>query len=121
MTKQEQSEAQERLLEILKPGDTVFTVLRGVARSGMTRWIDLYVIRDNEPRWLSTLAARAAGFTFDRKREAIKVGGCGMDMGFHLVYELGARLWPHGTTEPHSTRNGESDRDGGYALKQRWL
>ena len=49
------------------------------------------------------------------------IGGCGMDMGFHVVYNLGRAMWPDGTPDPHGTRNGEPDRDGGYALKHRWL
>jgi len=44
-----------------------------------------------------------------------------IDMGFHVVYNLGRTLWPEGTPEPHGTRNGEPDRDGGYALNHQWL
>ena len=51
----------------------------------------------------------------------IKIGGCGMDMGFYLVYNLGYTLYPNGTPKQHGTRNGEPDFDGGYAFKQAWL
>lgn len=51
----------------------------------------------------------------------LKVTGCGMDMGFHVVYALGANLWPKGTPKPHGKRNGEADSEGGYALKHSWL
>lgn len=105
----------------LVPGDTIFTNLRGVARSGMTRWIDLYVIREGEPLRITWHVAAASGYTYDEKREALKIGGCGMDMGFEAVYQLGYQLWPQGTPEPHGTRNGEPDNVGGYALKQRWM
>lgn len=96
MTKAKQSvrdEAIASLRETLKPGDTVHTVLRNVSRSGMSRDIDLYKIVDGETRWLSRLAAKACGFTFNEKRDCIKVGGCGMDMGFHLVYSLSRVLF----------------------------
>ena len=96
MSKKQSAERQEaitRLRETLKPGDTVYTVLRSVSRSGMNRKIDLYKLENSEPRWLSPLAARACGWTFDTKREAISVGGCGMDMGFHLVYNLSRTLF----------------------------
>ncbi len=99
MTKQKQSERDEaiaRLRETLKPGDTVFTVLRSVSRSGMNRKIDLYKIEDGSPQWLSRLAAKACDWTFDNKRDAVSVGGCGMDMGFHLVYSLSRVLFPDG-------------------------
>lgn len=70
----------------------------------MTRWIDLYVIRDNKPRRISYNVGTAGIESYDRKREAVKVGGCGMDMGFHLVYWLGVVLF-----------------GDGYALKHSWM
>lgn len=137
-TKQaEREEARTRLLEILKPGDTVHTVLRHVSSSGMSRRIDLYKLEGGEPIYLSAYAAKACGFRLSDKG-GIVAGGCGMDMGFHLVYELGAVLWPKGVpctgkaygegacrSNDHS--NGDRDykphdhRDGGYALRHRWL
>lgn len=113
--------ARAQLLELVKPGDTIYTVLRHVSSSGMFRRIDLYVMRDNEPRFLSGYAATAMGYTRKREKEGIEISGCGMDMGFELVYNLGRTLWPEGTDKPHGTRNGEPDSDGGYALKHRWL
>lgn len=95
-SKSEREEALARLREMVKPGDTLHTVLRHVSRSGMSRGIDVYKIEGGEPIWLSRLAAKAAGFTFDEKRECLKVGGCGMDMGFHVVYELSHALSPDG-------------------------
>lgn len=109
------------LREMLTPGDTIYTVLRHVTRSGMSRSIDCYVMRDGVPVWLSRRVAIATGLSWDSKREAVKVSGCGMDMGYHVVYGLGATLWPHGTPESHGMRNGEPDTDGGYALKHRWM
>lgn len=113
-------QAREGLLAILKPGDTVYTVLRHVSASGMSRNIDAYVFRDDRPVYLSGYASTLIGWPM-AKRSGIVVGGCGMDMGFHLVHTLGALLWPDGTGEPHGTRNGEPDSDGGYALKHAWL
>ena len=104
----QQQEAQEELRQIIKPGDTVYTVLRHVSRSGMTRGIDLYTIKDNRPRWLTGLAGKAMGTPqsradWDRER-GLRVSGCGMDMGFHLVYNLAYYLF-----------------GDGYALKHEWL
>jgi len=122
-------ESRQTLLRWLKPGDVVYTVLRHVARSGMSRRIDLYTFAPGEgggppvKLWLSWHAARVMGYRLGGKSgdDGIVVGGCGMDMGFHLVYTLGARLWPDGTPEPHGRRNGEPDSDGGYALRQEWI
>lgn len=109
----------------LKPGTTVYTVLRHVSSSGMTRHISVMIMEDGQPRqidWSVSVILR------DRlaKREGIIVGGCGMDMGFHLVYSLGRALYPEGFKLPEGTRgrNGDTsghDRDGGYAFNHRWL
>lgn len=114
--------ARRKLLEILKPGDTVHTVLRHVSRSGMYRVIDCYKLEGGEQIYLSGYMLNLG--VGDRARggkDGIGIGGCGMDMGFALVYDLGYKLWPRGTDKPHGSRNGEPDSDGGYALKQRWL
>ncbi len=106
----EKREAIERLKEWLKPGDTLITVLRHVSSSGMSRRIDLYKL-GCEPdgriskAYLSYNAAQALGWKKpSHGKEGITIGGAGMDMGFHLVYELSSLLF----------------RDG-YALKQEWL
>lgn len=72
-------------------------------------------------RSIGWLAAKAAGYSWDTDRQGIRMGGCGMDMGFQAVYSLGAALWPNGTKRAHGMRNGEPDHAGGYALKHRWL
>jgi hypothetical protein len=156
----ERDKARETLREFVKPGMTVYTNLRHRARSGMFRVIDVNVIEDNEPRWIGYLAAKATGISYDRNREGLRVSGCGMDMGFHVVYELSRALYPDGfgcigsgcPSNDHS--NGDRDytkhgafapviagrdeplpsglyptdqtvthwhRDGGYALRHRWL
>ena len=127
-------EAIERLREWLKPGDTVYTNVIGVSRSGMSRRIKVYQFENNEPRYLTYNVAKALGWTFvGDPQDAIRVNGCGMDMGFHLVYELSATLFPSGFTCTglgcHSNDHSNGDRnytshnhrDGGYALRQRWL
>ena len=120
-TKRERAEAIADLRKMLTPGDVVYTRLNHVSASGMTRWLDLFVIRDNEPLRLTWSAAAATDHRYCDRRESLKIEGCGMDMGFSAVYSLGRALWPDGTDTPHGTRNGEPDTDGGYALKQRWL
>jgi len=108
-----------KMIDTLNPGDTVYTVLRHVSKSGMIRDISLYIIRDNEP--LNITWHVADRLKMNVKNNGIRIKGCGMDMGFHLVYGLGSALWPDGTDRPHGIRNGVPDSEGGYALKQRWL
>ena len=125
----EQTEARDKLREMVKPGDTVQTILRHVSRSGMQRAISV-VIDGEDYSWL---VARACGFTLHPKYEGLKVDGCGMDMGSSVVYELSYALHPNGfecigekcPSNDHS--NGDRDysphhhASGGYALRQGWL
>ena len=134
-TKQEKHEALELLRKKLKSGDTVFCILRHVSKSGMTRVIDL-LINDEAgiPQSISWLFTRVADYSMVNDRlYGIRVSGCGMDMGFELVYNLGRILWPEGVecvgqkcrSNDHSNgdRNYEKQihKDGGYALNHRWL
>lgn len=40
-------------------------------------------------------------YKFDQKRDGFRVSGCGMDMGFHLVYCLGQTLFHDGNSFKH--------------------
>lgn len=128
----EKDEAIARLREWIKPGDTLFTVLRHVSRSGMNRVIEVVKIdcTDGEAKTLHLgyNVAMAVGYTYDRGRDGIKVGGCGSDMGFEVVYNLGRVLFPKGGAlelsprESQERRDGQTiEKDGGYLLRQRWL
>jgi len=142
MTKAQKAGRQDAIEELRKrlhPGQEILCVLRHCSKSGMSRVIDLKVIEDGEIRGLGWFAARALGDAYDTKRDGIKVTGCGMDMGFHLVYSLSRTLWPDGfdcinLTTPHlgkrppcpsndhsNREDHKHHRDGGYALRSRWL
>ena len=110
----------DELRKILAPGKTVYTILRHVSTSGMSSHISLTTIYEGEPRHLDNLVADLLDYR-QHKHGGLIVTGYGMDMGFGLVYNLGAALWPDGTSTPHGTRNGEPDSTGGYALKHSWL
>ena len=141
---QERQEHRHALLEWLEPNDTVYTVLRHRSASGMTRWIDLLLIKQPDAEhipWrpqifdISWRAAKFMGYPVNtRNHDGIEIGGAGMDMGFELVYILGRSLWPEGftcignhTCPANDHVNGDRDysphthRDGGYALRQKWL
>lgn len=129
----EKQEFIKKLQEVLKPGDKVYTILNHVSRSGMMRVISVYAIKNNQPQWLSYWVAKAVGNTFDDKRDGVKVSGCGMDMGFALVYELSQTLFPGGfecigeSCPSNDHVNGDRNykphhhRSCGYALKQVWM
>lgn len=44
------------------------------------------------------------------------LGGYGYSKSVQIAHDLGRALWPNGTPEPHSTRNGKPDTAGEYAL-----
>ena len=115
-----------KTLRRLRPGTTIYFVVTHVSVSGMSRSIEFYIpTRDHDRRLaiarITWDMEQVLGYRIDQKHGGLVVGGCGMDMGFHCVYSLGRRLWPKGTRTPHGTRNGTSDREGGYALKSRQM
>lgn len=90
---------------------TVYTVLRSVSASGMTRHISLKVVdSDGDILDITYLAARALGDKLQERNgfNTLKVNGCGMDMGFHIVYSLSSVLYAG------------QDR-AGYVLSHRWI
>lgn len=117
------AESRKMLERFIKPGQTVYTVLRHASRSGMMRHISLVVptgvsdgVRsDMDMQDVSGWAAHLMGMKRDDSSGGIKVGGCGMDMGFHLVYNLAWAMYGKGGTVQ------SIGRDVGYDLKQRWI
>ena len=110
--------ARERLA-FLKPGDVIQTKVLNVSRSGMAWEIGVYAARvtdDGQP-YIADLSWPVAVLTGQRisDRGVVVVRGCGMDMGFHLVYSLGRALYPKGVPCKSKTH-----RDGGYAFRQEW-
>jgi hypothetical protein len=142
MTKAQQAErndAIEKLRGWLKPGDTVYTILDHVSASGMSRAIRVVIPtidRHNDEQKPATVyflhpnyaIGQALGLKHwkrdGREQDALVLSGCGMDMGFELVYRLGRTLFPDGFKVEGRGRNGDTsgwDQDGGYALNHRWL
>ena len=101
----ERTEALDRLREWVKPGDTVYAIIRHVSASGMQRTIQLvaFTCQDGkpEPVFIGGNVATALGYTWDGAHNGMKVRGAGMDMGFALVYELGQALYHDGYALRH--------------------
>jgi hypothetical protein len=101
----EKQEAIDKLREWIKPGDTVYTILDHVSRSGMMRAIRVVIPYTREDGTIDHLhpnysVGKALGLRQwtrnGRRQDALVIGGCGMDMGFHLVYELSHVLYGQG-------------------------
>ena len=79
------------LRQLLVPGDKVYCILRSVSASGMSRAVSLYVKSEGDIRNVDSLISDALGYKL-AKQAGVMVSGCGMDVGFHLVYSLGCAL-----------------------------
>ena len=132
-TQSSKQKAKEWVLELVKPGSTVYTILRHVSRSGMQRTIDMIVLTERGPRSIAYQASVLTGSSLDRDRWGLRVRGTGMDMGFDLVYELSYQLFSEGfdcigeSCPSNDHKNGDRDytphqhKNGGYALIQNWM
>lgn len=99
-------ELRERFAKQDRP--TVYTVLRHVSQSGMSRDISLKTMEDGRLIDITYTASIALGEKVkDRNGQRVIRVRCGMDMGFHLVYSLSATLYPN------------MER-GGYRISQEW-
>ena len=99
----DKARAEELLKELFPKGSTAHTTVVHVARSGMSRHIKVFAISGERIQNISNHVADCLGWRYTNK-EAVFVGGCGMDMGFHLIYTLSSCLY-----------------DDGYAIKQSWV
>lgn len=109
-TAEELQRMRETLRRWFPPGSTGYTILRHCSRSGMLRVIDVVAIVDGEPVSAWGYVGAVLDWPVDRDRGGVKVSGCGMDMGFYLVYALSRHLYNDG-----------KGGDSGYNLNHRWL
>lgn len=87
---------------MITKGDKVYGIVRSVARSGMSRTIDFYVIKDGVPVYVTAFVAETLGMKRN-KEGALKVSGTGMDMIFAVVYDLGRKLFDDGYALTHDS------------------
>lgn len=147
-TEQDRKDAIKDLLPMLKKSKyVVYTQIRHVSRSGMMRHINCYVMNDNTPININWYVERITQTYFRAKSydapnaDSLRVSGCGMDMGFAVVYALSSYVFrpfkcfgKNCTSNDHTNdrkpykyeKNGKNIKgkihsDGGYALIQRWL
>jgi hypothetical protein len=100
---QAQQEAKERLLKWLPQGQTIYTIVRRVSRSGMSRHIQVVYFEiefpdakegqymagtarasDRHPTYsIATLLGKKC--SRNGPHDTIRVDGCGMDMCWHLI------------------------------------
>ena len=108
--------AEEALLSILLPGDTVFTILRHVSQKGQESVVDAIVWKDGQPVHISHLISKLLRWPSDDRHQGIRIkkpnrGPKKHDIGDYLVYKLSYALYKK-TYPKHLA---------GYVLTQRWL
>jgi hypothetical protein len=120
----DKAEALADLRELCPPGTTVYTILRSVSRSGMSRTITPVLLTPDGPRYLTHSVGLVLGLTAKRGfNDALRIDGGGMDMGFHLVNSLSYALHGRGDIRLGKLVDfdaGEPYRPG-YTLNHRWL
>jgi hypothetical protein len=112
ITKEEITEQREKLKSLIESnGMRVHTVLRHVSKSGMYREISPLVIgKDGTISHIAYAVACVTGMRYTEKNghNSIGISGCGMDMGFALVYDLSSTLYP-------------DEERGAYKISQDWI
>ncbi len=98
------AEAIDTLKEMAPKGTTLSCVLENVSASGMTRYIKVLLVADGQIEDVSWLVRRVLDIKLHNKYTGVKISGCGMDMGFALVYDVASAVY-----------------DDGYALRYRWV
>lgn len=134
MVPKQQDASSEYLKKILHPGDTVYTLLDHVSKSGVFRVIRLFISRKDSRVEISYDVARACSMKYSLRHDGIEISGGGMDMGFELVYNLSSVLFAekffcvgqkcpsndHSNGDRNYRRN-HKHSNAGYALRQQWL
>lgn len=97
---QDVESARETLLKLYPRGSTVFTIIRHVAQSGMSRDISIVYIgtgSDGSPSvaWPSYAVAAVTGYAMSSNatNNAIRVKGCGANFAQSIVSDLAWRLY----------------------------
>jgi hypothetical protein len=99
----------------------------------MFRLIGVHVVHKGELVDITYWVNQLLEYGIDRDKGGLKVGGCGMDMGFHVVYSLSRSMFrdsfycigkkcrsnDHTNGDRNYRRHKHSD--GGYALRHEWM
>lgn len=109
---QKKEEARAYLLSILDKQEkpTLYTSLKHVSASGMSRDMKVLAVVDGQILDVTWYVGKLdVGSIKERNgQRVIRVGGCGMDMGFHVVYTVSAILYGY-------------EERGAYTVRHEWI
>ena len=88
-------EALQYLKRHIKKGNIIYFIYRDVSKSGMTRYLDAYVIKRNRPVYLSSAIAKVLDNRWDRNK-GIVVRGTGFSAAHDIAYNLSYALFGNG-------------------------
>lgn len=95
----EKAEALADLRALCPPGTTVYTILRSVSRSGMSRDLSVIVFKDGHALHPNWAVSQVTGHRLNRGgwRDALVSKGCGFNHADTLVQDLAEAL--HGDSQ----------------------
>lgn len=70
----------------------IYAIVRGIARSGMSRRLSFFMIEDGELINITHVIAQALDYKLDNREWSIRVNGCGMDMIAHALSCFASKL-----------------------------
>lgn len=91
--------AKARLIEMLGTSPVIYGDVKSVSASGMSRKIAFYCVVDGEIQRITYEIASILGLKHEDGTLIKK--GCGMDMVFAVIYDLGITLYD----EPYKIKN----------------
>jgi hypothetical protein len=104
--------------KMYKHGTRIYTALKHVSSSGMTRHISVYAVKKGEIQDITWYAHNILDYKLTKGSNALVVVGCGMDMGYHVVSSLANAVF--GYLSPEKERaNGTYTNCYGY--NHTWL
>lgn len=95
----------------IKKGSNIFSYVRSVSPSGMSRQIKFFIAKDSEIYDITRDIALITSNLFKRDNWTLSISGCGMDMCFAVVYDLASIIFKD------DEANEEDKKDKGYWLK----
>jgi hypothetical protein len=109
---QDRESARAYLLSILNKQNkpTLYTNLKSVSSSGMSRDMKVLAVVEGEIVDITYYVGKLDIGTIKERngQRVIRVGGCGMDMGFHVVYSVSAVLYGY-------------EERGAYTIRHEWI
>lgn len=79
----------------LQPTDKLHCFLRHVARSGLRRVYDVYIVRGQELVRITHSVAAVCGYRYDTMKQGLIVDGHGFSAACDIAHALSRALFPH--------------------------